>query len=171
MGRKSARPGKLIYFCFAGLIILSFLGCPNSKKQSSSQQEVPSPKILGKETPGDEAISALQQARKLFDREDYEASLRESRRVLALSGNKPPADIALFTMGLIWAHEKNPRKDLAQALFFFQRLLRDYPRSPLLGEAQAWVGVLKENEELNRMIERSKQIDIAVENKKREKTQ
>jgi outer membrane protein assembly factor BamD (BamD/ComL family) len=72
-------------------------------------------------------------------------------------------------MGLIYAHVNNPQRDFGKALDFFKRVVKDYPKSPLAEEAKAWAGVLQENEKLSQMIEKSKQVDIAVEEKKREK--
>jgi TolA-binding protein len=79
-------------------------------------------------------------------------------------------------MGLILAHPGNSKKDYAKSLALFKRLMKDHPRSPWTEQAQAWVGVLQENEklsrsieELSRVIEKSKQVDIEIEEKKREK--
>jgi len=39
------------------------------------------------------------------------------------------ADMALFEMGIIHAHPKNPQKDYQKSLECFQKLIRDYPES------------------------------------------
>jgi hypothetical protein len=44
-----------------------------------------------------------------------------------------------------------------------------YPKSPLADEAKVWAGMLQENEKLTQVIEKTKQVDISVEEKKREK--
>jgi TolA-binding protein len=72
-------------------------------------------------------------------------------------------------MGLIYASVENPRRDVGKAVHFFRKVLTDYPRSPLAEEARVWTGVLQENERLSQAIEKFKEVDIAVEEKKREK--
>ena len=54
--------------------------------------------------------------------------------------------------------------------------MTDYPQSPLAEQAKVWIGVIEENsklnqtiDKLNQMIEESKQIDLEIEQKKREK--
>ncbi len=107
---------------------------------------------------------------------NYEGALKENQRILSLSGQNPPGDEALFNMGLVHAHPGYPKRDTTKSLALFKRLIKDHPRSPWTDQAKTWVGVLQENEklshsveELNRVIEKSKQVDIEIEEKKREK--
>jgi len=107
---------------------------------------------------------------------NYEGALKENQRILSLSGQNPPGDEALFNMGLVHAHPGYPKRDTTKSLALFKRLIKDHPRSPWTEQAKTWVGVLQENEklshsveELNRVIEKSKQVDIEIEEKKREK--
>jgi TolA-binding protein len=171
MGGERARPGKFVYFCAAGLIFFLLSGCMTFKKEfnQSTTQEVAPEKVSQQEKCADSACEQLLRSKKLFHRGDYAGSLRESQRVLSLPGKNPPKDQALFQMGLIYAHVNNPQRDFAKALDLFKRLVKDYPKSPLSEEAKAWAGVLQENEKLSQVIEKSKQVDIAVEEKKREK--
>jgi tetratricopeptide (TPR) repeat protein len=111
----------------------------------------------------------FQRAKRFFDQGNYEASLEENQRILSFSGKNIPKDRALFQMGLIWAQAGNPKRDMEKSLSFFQRLLREYPQSPWNGEAKTWVAVIQENIKLSQMIEKSKEVDIAIEEKKREK--
>jgi TolA-binding protein len=118
----------------------------------------------------------LLQARKLLEQRDYDGSIRENHKVLSLAGQNPPADEALFNLGLIYAHPGNPKKDYGKSIGFFRKLIRDYPQNPLAVQARVWTGVLLENEKmsqtiqkLNQVIEESKQVDIEIEEKKREK--
>lgn len=122
----------------------------------------------GEEPPKFASVN-VQRARKLLAQRDYEASLKISEKALAQSGAQAPADEALFSLGLIYAHQENPRKDYAKALGYFQRLLKEFPKSPLAEEAKAWAGVLQENHNLKQVIEKTKEVDIAVDEKRREK--
>jgi len=111
----------------------------------------------------------FQRAKRFFDQGNYEASLEENQRILSFSGKNLPKDRALFRIGLIWVQAGNPKRDLEKSLSFFQRLLTEYPQSPWNDEAKTWVVVIQENIKLNQMIEKSKEVDIAIEEKKREK--
>jgi len=107
---------------------------------------------------------------------NYEGALKENQRILSLFGQDPPGDEALFNMGLIYAHPGNPKKDYAKSLTIFKKLIKDYPQSSWVEQAKTWTGILQENEKLNQtiqklnqVIEESKQVDIEIEEKKREK--
>jgi tetratricopeptide (TPR) repeat protein len=131
----------------------------------------------------DRMIEEWEQARepfllsqKLLAEGNHEGALMENQRILSLSGQNPPADEALFNMGLIHAHPGYGKRDYTKSLALFKRLIKDHPRSPWAEQAKTWVGVLQENEklshsieELSRVIEKSKQVDIEIEEKKRGK--
>ncbi len=148
-----------------------------SKKIEKVNEPLETSKHLTSTEERNEARDLFLRVQNLLAQGDYEGALRENQRVLSRSGNKPPGDKALFNIGLIYAHAGNPKKDYAKALGSFRRIIKDYPKSPWVEEAKIWVGMLQENEKLNRgieeltlVIEKSKQVDIEIEEKKREKT-
>jgi tetratricopeptide (TPR) repeat protein len=100
---------------------------------------------------------------------DFEGFISENQRVLSLAYPRSSKDEALFNLGLVYAHEGNQKKDFLKSLDFFKRLIRDHPRSPLVEQAKIWVGLLQEYESLNQVIQKLKQVDIEVEERKREK--
>ena len=110
-----------------------------------------------------EADEHLQLAQQLLGKGDYESSFRESQRVLALAKDNAPADAAVFHMGLIYAHPNNPKKDNKRAIGFFSRVVKSYPESPWVEQAKIWVGVLDG-------VEKLKQVDIEIEERKRDRT-
>jgi len=171
MGGERTRAGKFVYFCAAGLIFFLLSGCMTFKKEFnlSTSQEVTPEKVSQQEEGATSACERLLRSKKLLHQGDYAGSLKECQRVLSLPGKNPPKDQALFQMGLIYADINNPQRDFGKALDFFKRAVKDYPKSPLAEEARVWAGVLQENEKLSQVIEKSKQVDIAVEEKKREK--
>lgn len=114
-------------------------------------------------------------AQKFLDRGDYEGSLKENLKVLSLFENNPPGDEALFNVGLIYAHWGYPKRDYKKSLDYFRRLVTVFPQSPFAGQAKIWIGILQENErlnreigELNKTIKKSKQVDIEIDEKKKE---
>ena len=134
---------------------------------SGEPQAVPKPPVI--EAPKEvvserqEADEYLVLAQNLLARGDYEGSLRESQRVLSVSKDQPPADTAIFNMGLIYAHPKNPKKDNKRAIYFFNRVIKGYPESSWAEQARIWVGVLDGMEKL-------KQVDIEIEERKRDRS-
>jgi tetratricopeptide (TPR) repeat protein len=110
-----------------------------------------------------DAQQHLQQGQTLLGKGDYDGSLRQSQRALALAKNQEPADEALFNMALVFADPNNPKKDNRRAINLFNRILREYPESRLREQAKIWVGVLDG-------VEKLKQVDIEIEERKRDRT-
>ena len=115
------------------------------------------------------ARERLLRGQKLLAQGDYEGAILENQKVLSMATYRPPGDEALFNMGLIYAHSGNPKKDFEKSIEFFKKLIKDYPESPLVDQSKIWVEVLQKNEELNQVIQKLKQVDIEIEERKREK--
>ena len=107
------------------------------------------------------AYDHLLRSQRLIAKGDFEGALEENQKVLSSYVNRPPGDEALFNMGLIYAHYGNPNKDYKKSILFFNKLLEGYPKSPLIEQAKIWIGVLQ-------VIEKSKQVDIEIEEMKKE---
>lgn len=137
------------------------------------QENAKMSQALGKTRQTDEPDHATRdlflRIKKSFDQGTYEALLEESQKVLSAPAKNAAKDRVLFLIALIHAHAGNPKRDLEKSLFFFQRLVKEYPQSPLADESKAFMDMIQENLKLNRVIEQSKQVDIAIEEKKREK--
>jgi len=110
-----------------------------------------------------DAQNYLQQGQTLLGKGDYDASLRQSQRALSLAKNQEPADEALFNMALVYADPKNPKKDNRRAISLFNRVLKEYPESRWREQAKIWVEVLDG-------VEKLKQVDIEIEERKRDRT-
>lgn len=154
MGGKRALAGKYIYLFIACLTLFTLLSCnalKEAKKGEVKQEEM--------------RLKAISEhmilAKELIEQGNFEASVKENQNVLSLSPDGPPADEALFNMGLIYAHSGNPKKDYKKSIFFFQKLLKEYPKSPFVLQAKILIGLLQ-------TIEESKQVDIKLEEMKKE---
>ena len=137
-------------------------------KPAAKEAEKPSKPVTRTEESG-LAREYLLRGQKLLARGDYEGSVHENQKILSMPAHRPPEDEALLNLSLIYAHPGNPKKDYGKALDFLKRLVRDHPGSPLVGQARIWMEVLKEHEDLTGVIQKLKQVDIEVEEKKREK--
>jgi len=133
-------------------------------------------------------------AKTLFNEGHYEAALKENQRLL---GEKKAApDVALFNMGLISASSSNPKKDYPVALNSFKRLTVQYPQSPLTEPARIWIQAIEERqravderqklveekrnlsrerealsqerEKLKYIAEKSRQVDLEIEKRRRQ---
>ncbi len=172
MGRERARTGQFIFLCAAGLIFFLLSGCtilqrlfpPPPKAPAEKVEKPPEPpppeveKVEKEPEPPPPEVAGLERAAQLFQRGDYEGSLKENKRVLARAGKNPPGDRALFNMGLIYAHGENPKKNYEDSLLFFSNITMDYPQSPLAQEAKIWIRVLRENEKLKEGIKDYREI-------------
>jgi len=98
---------------------------------------------------------------KLWVQNDFDRAVEENQAVLAKYGHKPPADEALYALGFIYAQADNPKKDYTKAIGYFKRLLREFPHGLRAEEARSWVQIME-------LWERSKQIDLEIEKKRKQ---
>lgn len=147
MGRKRNGQRQHFYFCLALLIFVA--GC--SLIQESNRRR--------------EMREALATGNDLLIRGDFDGSIESYQNVLEKAQGKPPADVASYQMGLTYAHPDNPNRDLEKALNSFSSVASDYPQSPWAEQARVWVGVLKQAQESQREIAKSRQ---AIERSKQE---
>ncbi len=143
MGRKQTRPGKHLYFCTAVLIFLFLSGCDALLLDIIEHKEARDP---------------LLRSKRYLVWGDYEAAIKENEKVLSLSADKPPSDEALFNLGIIYAHYGSPRNNYGKSIYFFKKLVKDYPKSSLFGEAKIWAKLLEENQRFNKDLEKLTQI-------------
>ena len=141
MGRKQSRRRKYLYFCLAGLIFLVLSGCAAPEK------------IKVEIKPHGEVDHHLLRGRELFAQKDFEGALIEYQEIFPLATHQPPEDEALYTIGLIYVHPENPKRNPTKSLYYFNRVTVDYPQSLWVGQAKVWIGMLQENGRLNLSIE------------------
>lgn len=143
-----------------------------------------------------QAHKHLELAGDLTSKGNYEGALKAYNEILRRFPEDSPGDSALFHMGLLWARVDNPQKNYKKALNCFRRLLTDFPRSALRDEVRVWINAITElircegkvkdleedvsalkrrlngsKEEVNALKTRLnalKEIDIGIEEKKRE---
>lgn len=125
---------------------------------------------------------------------NFEAALKQNQT--ALFERKGPPDVALYNIGLILSHPSNPKKDQPKALHAFKMLVTEHPRSKFADQAKTWIQVLEqqhknaedkrrlieekralsreremlsqERQKLNYASERSQQLDVEIERRRRE---
>jgi len=110
-----------------------------------------------------EARQVMDRGQQLVHEGNFKQAFEENRTVLERFPDGPPGDEALFNMALIHAHHKNPEKDYKRSIEFFKDLIARFPESPFFERAEIWVDVLE-------AIEKTKQVDIDIEQKRKELT-
>ena len=101
----------------------------------------------------------------MLARGDFDGSLEAFQNVIVIAKDQPPADSANYYIGVLYAHQQNPRKDRQKAVGSFERVVTRYPESPLVEPAKAWIGALNEIDATKQEIERTK---LEVEKSKQE---
>ena len=139
MGRERVGQGQ--YFCFCLALLVIFAGC--SLQQDSSRRR--------------EMRETLQAGNKMLIQGDFDGSLRAFQSVVAAAQNEPPADVAVYKTGVVYAHPLNPKRDLDKAMSAFSKVVASYPSSSRAEQARAWVQILKEAEILKEKAEQSRQ--------------
>jgi TolA-binding protein len=160
MGGKRGWARKYIQIYLASLIASAFFGCATSGALVTSSASSDAPPVT---VTRPESVFDLQLVQSLMRQGDFDGALKESQSTLARSPKDHPGDEALFYMGLINAHHGNPKKDYQKARSLFMRVIKEFPQSPRADESTIWIGVLES-------IEKAKQVDIQIEEKKKELT-
>lgn len=156
------RTSSFIYGLIAVTMILGLSGCAELQQEQLKEEKLAQARQEPiKEEAPDPVELHLSAADDLLEKGDFEGSMKEDQKALALAGKQPPGDTALYNMGLIYVHYKNPNKNYEKAKAMFDRIDREYPDSLLAEEAKIWAGVLQ-------VIEKLKQVDIDIEEKKKE---
>lgn len=177
MGGKSSRSRQHVHIRIT-LLVLFCGGCALSQK-AVPKVSAPVPEVVLAPQPLPEPSPIIEEPKEALERReaneylilaqnllakgDYEGSLRESQRVLGLLKDQPPADTAIFNMGLVYAHPRNPKRDNKRAIYFFSRVIKGYPDGPWAEQAKIWVGVLDG-------VEKLKQVDLEIEERKRDRS-
>lgn len=146
MGRERSRTRLYVYHGLACIIMLAGSACVPFRG-AFPEQEPP---------------AHLQRVKERIDKGDFDAAMRYYQNDLArpAGDRERHADEALFDLGLLYVHYANPKKDYQKALGCFTRLVKEYPRSPLVEEARVWTNVLES-------MEKSKRVDIEIEEMKK----
>lgn len=103
-----------------------------------------------------EMQDALGQGQLLLARGDFDGSIKAFNNVLTYANDQPPADTAIYHLGVIHAHPQNPRQDRHKALDSFNRVVKEFPESSSVQPAKAWIGVLNEIAAAKKEVERTK---------------
>ena len=131
------RTSSFICGLVAVMLVLDISGCAALQQEQVKEDNIAlaSQKATKEEAP-DSAELHLSAADDLVAKGDFEGSLKEDQKALSLAGKQSPGDNALYNIGLIYVHYKNPNKNYEKAKAVFERIASEYPDSPLVEEAK-----------------------------------
>lgn len=189
MGGQHSRQRKHIFLylaCWLGLSLV-VAGCSPPFSQYEAEG-----RMFQQETGSRQLLS---QAKLSFEKGDFSASFKESREILTRFPQKY-GDQALYIMGLIYADPEYLYAKYEISIYYFDRLVTEYPKSALKSKAKIWIGLLNQNmnyattvdnnndqitslknelssqkKQINNLLNQIKQlkeIDLGIEEKKRE---
>ena len=125
---------------------------------------------------------------KVMETGDYRGFLAENQRQLSACGGWIECDIILFNLGFIYAYPQSPYRDPQKARQYLRELQRRFPQSPWASQGHVLLAFMNEQvglEEAQRQLraglrsrdaairklqgqlDRSREIDIEIEEKER----
>jgi outer membrane protein assembly factor BamD (BamD/ComL family) len=85
----------------------------------------------------------LEQYRENMAAGHFETVIEQSRQVLQENETQSPADIALYALGEVFAHHDYAGRDYVLSQNYFEKLVENFPDSPLASEAKTYISLLK----------------------------
>ena len=125
MGREHPRTGEhLLFYLAVGLILtMSISGCSHVRSWPGREQ--------------------LKSTDRMLQEGNHDAALAQAMEVLE-NYYDTLGDRALFQMGVVYAHPKNPAASYDKSLVAFQRVGKEFPHSPLKDQAGLFASVLQQ---------------------------
>ena len=146
MGNKSGRTGKYILFYFTVSFIvagLSIVACAPVQDKITALR----------------AHQQLEQYRESMADGFFETIIEQSEQVLEENETEPPADVALYVLGEVYAHHDFVGRDYALSQYYFERLVENFPDSNLTSEAKTYINLFET------IAEREKEVTAATREK------
>jgi hypothetical protein len=189
MGRKYAWQRKHFFLCIACSISLLLVGTGCAPYYNLYNDE---PFSMSQYS---EANQLLLQAKSSFASGDFLTSLKKNQEMLNRFPQKY-GEHALYMMGLIYANPEYTYANYEISVHFFKQLVKEYPESVFIVKAKIWIRLLNQNIQyaekidkenkridllenelktkkkeiinLQNQLKRLKEIDLGIEEKKRE---
>ncbi len=146
MGGKHSRRWQYLYVCIAFMTGVYFCGCARQQVVQPKEMSVLLPPQPVKKCTEDHEL--LQRSEELLAQGNYAGALETNLHILSLSDSESPKDVALYNIGVIHAHYKNPNRSYKRAIRAFKKLIHQYPSSPFIEESKVWVETLQKIEKL-----------------------
>jgi TPR repeat protein len=73
----------------------------------------------------------------------FETIIQQSKQVIAENETEPPADVALYSLGEVYAHHDYKGRDYALSQYYFEKLIMNFPDSQLTAEAKIYTSLFE----------------------------
>jgi tetratricopeptide (TPR) repeat protein len=130
LGHKSGRTGKYIlhYFAVSCLIAAAnFVACAPVQDRVAPEK----------------AHQQLEQYRENLAAGFFETVIQQSKQVIAENETEPPADVAFYSLGEVYAHHDYKGRDYALSQYYFEKLIMNFPDSQLNAEAKTYISLFE----------------------------
>jgi outer membrane protein assembly factor BamD (BamD/ComL family) len=130
VGNKSGRKGQYILFYIAVSFIVATL---NIVACAPVQDKITAIR----------AHQQLEEYRKSMAAGFFETIIEQSEQVLAENETEPPADVALYVLGEVYARPNFAGMDYTRSKFYFEKLVENFPDSELTPEAKTYISLFE----------------------------
>ena len=159
MGGKQATMWKHFCVCLALFVILGWqAGCTAINKIGANGM----------------AEQHLAQAEQRLAARDFDGALAESEEVLSWTADRKLRQKALLNMAIVYSHQDSRQRNNEKAAEIFKTLAESNPKTSFADYAEIWISLRQanleltdENRKLKQIIEKIKQIDLEIEQKRR----
>jgi len=73
----------------------------------------------------------------------FETVIQQSKQVIAENETEPPADVAFYSLGEVYAHHDYKGRDYALSQYYFEKLIMNFPDSQLNAEAKTYISLFE----------------------------
>ena len=73
----------------------------------------------------------------------FETVIQQSQQVIAENKTEPPADVAFYSLGEVYAHHDYKGRDYALSQYYFEILIENFPDSQLASEAKTYISLFE----------------------------
>lgn len=130
MGQKSSRTRNYILYCFTTssiIVAITLAACAPFHDKFARMK----------------AHHQLEQHRYNLAEGFFETVIEESMQVIERSETEPPADVAFYALGEVYAHHDNRGRDYYLSQYYFEKLIENFPDSNLNSEAKTYLSLIK----------------------------
>ncbi len=123
-----------------------------------------SPGAIPRDPPPDDAVVMVRDAETLARAGQYQSATRLLDEIARRPPETPAHDRALLGLGRLLALADNPGRDNRRAIGYFDRVLREHPRSPYAPDARAWRELLAAHLALSQELEaRTQELEVRTQ--------
>jgi len=73
----------------------------------------------------------------------FKTIIEQSEEILAENETVPPADVALYSLGEVYAHHDYEGRDYVKSQFYFEKLIENFPDTTLASEAKTYISLFE----------------------------